>query len=83
MEQMLQGEPMDAEAIAAWRQRYAAALATAEKGEGWSETTARARGLAEQLHAAVKVLSLRKAALQKAQGLQAQGARALKGYRPY
>ena len=82
MERLLQSAPVEPETLAAWQQRFEAALATAERGDGWPDIVARAHGLSGQLDSAANILSRQRDGLRKELGLQAQGVRALKGYRP-
>lgn len=82
LELLLREGSVEPEAMAAWRQGFDAALATAERGAGWADTTARARALAGQLDGAIKILADQRDDLRKGMDLQAQGVRALRGYRP-
>lgn len=82
MEQLLRGGFVEPEILAAWQQQFDAALASAERGTGWSPIVARARDLAGRLDAAAELLASQRDQLRKELDLQAQGARALKGYRP-
>lgn len=82
MEQLLLGDFMEPELIIAWRQRFDAAVATAERGAGWPGIAARARELSGRLDTATKILSAQRDELRKELDLQAQGTRALKGYKP-
>ena len=82
MEQLLQSAPVGPDALTAWQQSFEAALATAERGDGWPDIVARAHKLSGQLNSAANILSKQMDGLRKELGLQAQGVRALKGYRP-
>lgn len=77
-----QGEAPDPDALAQWQGRFAASLAQAERGEGWAALVARAKELALRLEARALALTAEREALRRELDLQAQGARALKGYRP-
>ena len=83
IEQLLQSEDPDAEALAASHQAFEAALATANRGEGWTDITSRAHNLSDRLNTAVLALSKKREAIRQELGLQAQGARALRGYKPF
>jgi hypothetical protein len=82
LETLLQSDEVDGEAIAAWRQRFDAAVATAERGPGWPEIVTRSRTLATRLDQAADRLSLERDRIRRELELQGQGARALKGYKP-
>ena len=79
LEAMLQGESLEASALDAWRAHYEAALARTEQDEA---TRNRARELASRLEAAAARLAVERDALRRSMNQQAQGARALKGYKP-
>lgn len=83
MEELLRSKPLKAEELRAWRQRYDAAMATAERGKDWSAIEIRIHELPGKLEAAAKDLSGEMEVVRKQLMLQAQGARALKGYRPF
>lgn len=57
-------------------------MATAERGKGWPAIEARIHDLPRKLQAVVQALSVEQDGLRKQMQLQAQGARALKGYKP-
>lgn len=82
MDQLLRESLPEPEAILAWRERFDAALLTAERGPGWAGIVARAHALAQKLDLTAKDLSEQRDQLRKELNLQAQGARALKGYKP-
>lgn len=82
MEQLLQGPGLDAPTLLAWQQRFHEALGTAERGPGWPSLVARAHGLATRMDQAIQRLTAEKNALAGELNRSAQGARALKGYRP-
>jgi hypothetical protein len=82
MDQLIRDGLVEPEVILQWRQRFDAALATAERGAGWSQIVARAHDLSATLDIAVKTLSDQRDQIRKELDLQAQGARALKGYKP-
>lgn len=82
LEQLLQQDAPDGEALASWRARFDAALPEAERGPGWEQLVARCRTLAARLDAAANALSQQRDALRREMEMQDQGARALKGYRP-
>jgi hypothetical protein len=81
--ELLHSKPLKAEDLRAWRQRYDAAMATAERGKDWSAIEIRIHELPGKLDAAAETLSVEQESLRKQMLLQAQGARALKGYRPF
>lgn len=82
VEKLLRGDSIDPENLAAWQRGFEAALSTATRGVEWSDIVARAHALSKQLDAAANLLSAQRDVLRKELGLQSQGARALKGYRP-
>ena len=83
VEELLRSKPLKAEDLRAWRQRYDAAMATTERGKDWSAIEIRIHDLPGKLEAAAGTLSAEQENLRKQLILQAQGARALKGYRPF
>ncbi len=83
LEELLRSKPLRAEMIRAWRQDFDKAMAAAERGKGWSALEARIHELPGKLEAAAQALSVEQEGLRKQMLLQAQGARALKGYRPF
>jgi hypothetical protein len=82
LEHLLLGNALEAETIAVWRKQFDAALASVDRGPGWPQIVTRAHELATKLDARTKVLSAKRDQMGKELGLQAQGARALKGYKP-
>ena len=82
LELLLEGGSLDGEAIALWREGFDTAVAGAERGSGWPGTVARAHALSGRLDAVAKIYSAQKDELRKELDLHAQGARALKGYKP-
>jgi hypothetical protein len=82
MEQLLHDDSVEPEAIAAWQKRFDAALVSAERGPGWDTIVARANKLAARLDAVTLILSEQRDQMRKELDHQAQGARALKGYKP-
>ena len=83
IEQLLQTESLDGESLAACQRAFEAALGTAEHGTGWPAIATRAHTLGDRLHSASIGLAEKCAAIKQELGLQAQGARALKGYKPF
>ena len=81
LEQMLQGEVLEPQAVAAWQASFDQALGNATRGPGWPEIAARARTLAARLDARTEALVEQRDHLRTELNLQGQGARALKGYR--
>jgi uncharacterized protein (DUF2342 family) len=82
MEQLIHQNVVEPDAIAAWRQRFDQALVTAERGVGWSDIVVRAHELSGKLDAVATTLAARRDEIRKELDLQAQGVRALKGYKP-
>lgn len=82
LELLLKASPFSAEAIADWREGYDLALESADRGPEWPAIQARAHQLAAILDQAAQAISLQQNEVRKELSLQAQGARALKGYRP-
>ncbi|HJV90394.1 MAG TPA: hypothetical protein VJ623_08830 [Holophagaceae bacterium] len=83
LEARLGGEGVEGEALAAWRARFDEALAGVDRGPEWSAIVARCHALAQRLNEEADRLSLERDRLRKELDLQADGARALKGYKPY
>lgn len=81
LEQLLQGDVLEPQAIAAWQASFEQALDNATRGPGWAEIAARARTLATRLDARTEALVEQRERLRSELNLQGQGARALKGYR--
>lgn len=81
LEQLLRDD-LDPAAIVAWRRRFDAEVASADRGPGWPQIVARAHDLAGRLDAAAQALADQLAQVQKELALQDQGSRALKGYKP-
>lgn len=79
---MLQGEDLDPDALAAWQTRFDGLRETAERGAGWEGLVARARELAPLLDRRVGELTVQREQIGRALKLQAQGARALRSYKP-
>jgi len=82
MERLLHEGITEPEAILDWRKRFETALAAAEHGPGWPGIVARAHALSERLESAARSLSEQRDQLRKEMDLHAQGARALRGYKP-
>jgi len=82
LELLLQGVPVEAEAIRSWRVSFDQALASAEHGSGWPAIASRAHALATRLDAAAADLSAQQGLLRREMNLHSQGARALRGYKP-
>ena len=82
LERALAGGEVEGGALAAWRGRFDACLASAERGAAWPELVARAHALARRLDAEADRLSEVRDRLRQEMALQDQGSRALKGYRP-
>ncbi len=72
--------PLDGALLEAWNRDFNAALASAERGPGWEETLALARGLGQQVQARQHELEGQRDAIRQELKQQLQGARALKGY---
>ncbi|HJV22381.1 MAG TPA: hypothetical protein VJ570_06780 [Holophagaceae bacterium] len=73
---------VEGEWLAAWRVRFDAALAGADRGPDWSAIVARCQALAARLDAEAGRLTVERDRLRKEMDLQAHGTRALKGYKP-
>lgn len=82
LEQLLQEEVPEGEAIAAWRERFEAALTGAERGPDWPGIVARCHALASRVDATAGQVDARREVIRQELARQDQGARALKGYRP-
>lgn len=72
--------PLDGSLLEAWNRDFNAALAGAERGPGWEETLAMARGLGQQVQARQHELEGQREAIRRELQQQLQGSRALKGY---
>ncbi len=73
---------MDPEALAAWRAAFETLRGSAERGPAWPALVARAHLMAARMEAAANLLAEERDQLRKELNLQAQGSRALKGYKP-
>jgi len=82
MELLLQGGALEPEVVAAWQERFDTALASADRGPGWASLVTRAHALATRVDAAALPLAEQRDQMRKELALQAQGVRALRGYRP-
>lgn len=82
LERLLQNDSLEPEIISAWREQFDAALASADRGQEWPRIVTRAHGLSARLDTTTKILSAQREQMAKELGLQALGARALKGYKP-
>ena len=83
LERLLQGDLLEAGAVASWREQFEVALASADRGPDWPGIVTRAHELSAKLDTRTKALSEQRDKMGKELGLQAQGARALKGYKPF
>ncbi len=81
LEQLLQGELPEPEAIAAWREGFDQAVLSASRGPGWAAIVTRAHALSKSLDARAEALAEQRDLLRRELNLQGQGARALKGYK--
>lgn len=81
LEQLLQGELLEPEAISAWREGFDLAVHTASRGPDWAGVVTRAHALSKKLDARTGALVEQRELLRKELNLQGQGARALKGYK--
>lgn len=81
LEQLLQGELVEPEAIAAWREGFDQAMLSASRGPGWVEIATRAHALSKSLDARAEAFAEQRDLLRRELNLQGQGARALKGYK--
>lgn len=81
LERLLQGD-LEPELISEWQKRFDAELASADRGPGWPQIVERAHGLAHRLDTTAGALSDQLDQVRKELALQAQGERALKGYKP-
>lgn len=79
---MARGE-VEGDDLAEWRARFDAALPQADRGEAWPSIVGRCRALASRLEAEADRLGLERDRMRKELDLQAHGARALKGYKPF
>jgi hypothetical protein len=84
MEALLEQEPfpLEPEAIAAWRAGFEGAVASAERGPGWELILTRAHAVGARVAAVVANMQVERDELRRQIGLQSQGGRALRGYRP-
>ncbi len=83
LEQRLEAGEVEGEELAAWRSRFDEALTTVERGPEWPAIVARCKALALRLDAEADRLSIERDRLRSEMDLQAHGARALKGYKPF
>jgi len=83
LERMMQAGDLDADTLASWRERFDAAMASAERGPGWAAIADRAHIMGKRLDLAIVELSIRRDAIKEELNLQAVGGRALKGYKPF
>ena len=81
LEQVLEGNALEPEDIAAWQARFDAACAEADRGTGWVGIVNRAHALATRIDMRTGALVEQRDQIRKELDLQAQGARALRGYR--
>ncbi len=81
LEQLLQGDFLEPDAIAAWRGGFDQAVLSATRGPEWAAIVARAHALAKNLDARTEALVAQRELLRRELDLQGQGARALKGYK--
>lgn len=70
----------DPEVLARWNEGFQAALAGAEKGEGWPDLVARAHAVGALVEARVRHLSHLRDEVRAELDSQERGHRALKGY---
>lgn len=82
MERMLREKDLEGERVAAWREEFEAAKASAEQGADWAAIMARARSLGKQVDAVVAEMERERDAIRRELDLQARGGRALKSYKP-
>lgn len=81
LEHLLQVDQLEPEALAQWQTRLDAALVAAERGPGWAGIVDRAHALSAKLDNRTAALVEQRDLIRKELNLQAQGSRALKGYR--
>ena len=74
-------EPLEAQAIAQWREAFMGALAAAQRGPRWPEIRLRAKALEARLHERVASVREAQRAIQHELEQGALGQRALAGYR--
>lgn len=71
----------DPDQLARWNEAFEVARAQAERGQGWEELVARAHAAGARMEARIAGLVADRDALKSELGAQAQGERALRGYR--
>lgn len=82
MERILQEGDMAAGVLASWRERFDAAMASAERGPGWEAIAQRSHLLGKRLNLALAGVLADRDAIRKKLNLIARGGRALQGYKP-
>lgn len=84
MEGLLKEESVaiDPDHLIDWQSRFHQALTAAERGDGWSEITARAKAVNALLEDRLRVLIQQRDAIRRELEGQALGQRALKAYDP-
>ena len=82
MERMLQDGVWSAGTLEVWRERFDAAMASAERGPEWAEIANRSRSLSRRLDLALTGVLADRDAIRREMSLMAVGGRALKGYKP-
>lgn len=70
----------EAEALAEWDAGFRAAMAAAEKGEGWPGLVGRAHTAGQRLEARTEVMAQEQDRIRAELDAQGRGNRALKGY---
>jgi hypothetical protein len=68
--------------LAAWQERFDAAMATAERGPGWAMIAQRSHLLGRRMDLALAGVLAERDAIGRELRLLARGGRALKGYKP-
>jgi len=82
MERMLEVRDLSSRTLAAWQERYDAAMASAERGPGWAEIAQRSHLMSRRVDLALVGVLADREAVRKELQLMAMGRRALRGYSP-
>ncbi len=77
-----EGEPLDAGWIQAWDEAFRRAAEGARQEPDWGSLVARSQALGARVQGRVEALEARMESLKEQLELHAQGARALRAYRP-